>query len=818
VLAALNHPNIAQIYGIEESDVGRALVMELVPGETLKGPLPLETALSYAKQIADALEAAHEKAITHRDLKPANIMITPAGVVKVLDFGLAAVAQDPASGSADPTNSPTLTMRATQVGMIMGTAGYMSPEQASGETVDKRADIWAFGVVLWEMLTGKQLFQGTTISHILASVLKDEPDFTQVPLRVRRLLRRCLEKDPRKRLRGIGDAMELVEVDGKTAPFAAAASPSRFGKWTGIAAALCLLIAASLAFVYLRRTPQEMRVVATTILPPDGAAFDFVTSPSTPVISPDGRKLVFGAQSPNGGTRLWVRPLNSRTAQPLAGTENPRFPFWSPDSKYIGFFAGGKLKTIDAAGGPPSTVADAPLGHGGSWSQEGVIVFSPTESGPLQRVPASGGAASPATTLDAAREASHKFPWFLPDGRHFLFSSLRPRDSALEVGVLDSKEVKAVAQINSNAIYAEGRLLFLRENTLMAQPFDVGRLVTTGDAAPVAEQVGRVLTDPIGLFSAAATGLLAYQADSAAASIRLTWFDRTGRSSGTIGEPAEFTAVEISPDQKSVAASVNDSGNRDIWIYDVARGLRTRFTFDPAVDADPVWSPDGRTIVFRSDRSGNFGIYRKSADGTGAEELLYGDTLQGRPTSWSLDGKFLLYTAIGLQTTDDIWVLPLMLRQTGAAAKPFPFLQTPFSELYARFSPDGHYIAYQSNESRRSEIYVAPFPGPGGKRQISTSGGTFPRWRRDGEEIFYIGPDRRLMAAEVNSKGDTIEAGQVRPLGIFAARAGTGTGVFLGYQYDVSPDGQRFLVMAAPEQNIVPPLTLVQSWTAGLKK
>jgi serine/threonine protein kinase/Tol biopolymer transport system component len=816
VLASLNHPNIAHIYGVED----RALAMELVEGQTLSSPLPLETALNYAKQIAEALEYAHERGVIHRDLKPSNVKVTPEGVVKLLDFGLAKAIEDHAEPSVDPANSPTLTLSATSVGVIMGTAGYMSPEQASGKPADRRADIWSFGAVLYEMLSGKRAFAGESASDILATVLKLDPDWgalpASTPASIRKLIRRCLTKDRKQRLQAIGEARIVLENPAAEAAVVApllAQRASRFGIVPWIAAALFAALAGVALWAPWHR-PPEARMVATTILPPEGVAFDLSNSRNPPAVSPDGRRLVFGARSADGRVQLWVRSLNSRTSQPLAGTESARFAFWSPDSKSIGFFAGGKLKTMDAAGGPPLTVANAPVGHGASWSAEGVIVFAPDEGVSLQWVLASGGTAVPATTLNTTEGRSHRAPWFLPDGRHFLFENLLrgTSDISIQVGSLDSKESKTVARASSNAIYADGHLLFLRENTLMAQPFDPKRLATTGDAVPVAEQIGQALGDAVGLFSAATTGLLTYQAGAGVADLRLTWFDRSGKPAGTLGDAGNYRTLAFSPDRKNLAASVVDaSGNQDLWIYDVTRGLRTRFTFDPALDDDPKWSPDGRSIAFRSNRKGHFDLYRKSSDGAGAEELLYADNFEKTPGSWSPDGKFLLYRAADPKTGTDIWVLPLSPQQAGTTPKPSLFLQTAFNVDWPIFSQDGRWVAYNSNESQQSEIYVAPFPGPGGKRQISTSGGILPRWRPDGKEIFYLGLDGRVMAAEVNIKDSKIEVGQVRPLGIPVTTNGN-------YLYDVSADGQRFLVAAAPEQNSAAPLTLVQNWAAGLKK
>jgi eukaryotic-like serine/threonine-protein kinase len=608
-VAALNHANICALY-----DVGpNYLVMEYIEGPTLaermhKGPIPLAEALEIARQMAAALEEAHQNLVVHRDFKPANVKIKSNGTVKVLDFGLAKVTQAEARATEE---APTLTMS----GAIMGTAAYMPPEQARGEPVDKRADVWAFGVVLWEMLAGKRLFQGKTLSDVLAAVIRDEPDLSQAPAKVRPLLKRCLEKDPQRRLRDIGDAMGIVESASATAP-----SQSRLG-WVAAAAAVIAL--AALAFVHFREALPEARVVTTTILPPENTSLDL----NPPALSPDGRRIVFRARGADGKTQLWLRPLDSSAAQPLAGTENALYPFWSPDSRSVAFFADGKLKRIEAAGGPAQTLADASLGSGGSWSPEGPIVFAPNNGGPLQRVAAAGGASSPVTVL--TRSSSHRFPWFLPDGRHFLFedqSQLGGSEVTVRIGALDSQEVKTVGPANSNAVYADGYLLYLRQSTLIAQPFDAQRLATTGEAAPVAEQVRSAMSNgaPLGVWSVSRDGLLAFQTGTVAASQQLTWFDRAGKRAGTLGDPGNFYSLEFSPDRRRVAAALIGQ-TTDLWIYDVARGIPQRFTFGPAPHSAAVWSPDGRSIVYRSNPTGLFDLYRKAADGTGSEELLYAD-------------------------------------------------------------------------------------------------------------------------------------------------------------------------------------------------
>jgi Tol biopolymer transport system component len=828
VLASLNHPNIAHIYDAVGAGHPRpTLVMELVEGPTLaeriaQGPISIDEALPIARQIAEALEYAHERGIVHRDLKPANIKITPEGRVKVLDFGLAKALSNEAS-AADPVNSPTLTMRATQLGMILGTAAYMSPEQAKGKPVDRRADIWAFGVVLAEMLTARQMYTGETASEVVAALLLKEPNLDGLPAdtppEIRQLLRRCLAKDPQRRLRDIGEARIAIEEcpanPGEAKPEAVLqAPPKKPIAWIGTAAALAIALAA-LAAAHFRERAAELPVLRFTVGPSEGAAFGHTFGiVSGFAVSPEGRRIAFIEHAANGKDQIWVRSLDTFTAQPLAGTEGASYPFWSPDSRSIGFGVDGKLKRIDAAGGPPLTLADAPNFRGGTWGAGGVIVFAQTTGG-LQRVPASGGAARPATTLDGAKgEVNHRFPSFLPDGRHFVYGALisSANQAMVRIGTLDSTEAKPLLGADSNALFAAGHLLYLKESTLMAQPFDPDSLTTTGEAVPVAEKVAHIYTlaGSFGVFSASGNGVLAY-ATGEGGRLGLTWVDRNGKRLSNVGDPSLLSRVHLSPDGTSAIVNTM-SGNQDIWVFDLARRLPRRFTFDPAQEQEAIWSPDGRTIIFNSNRKGRYDLYRKNADGTGAEELLYADDMNKIPNSWSPDGRFLLYTATSPKTDRDIWVLPMTSRQ-GTAPKPYPWLQTEFQEMNAMFSPDGKWVAYHSNESGTSEVYVAPFPGPGGKRQVSTTGGAVPHWRADGKEIFYNRADNQLMAASVRATGAPLEISEAHPLFNFPA-----TGV--GISYDVSADGQRFLALLPPEvfNSASEAINVVHNWAAGLKK
>ena len=826
----MNHPGIAHIYGVED----RALIMELVPGPTLaerisSGPIPIEEALPIAAQIAEAVEYAHDHNVIHRDLKPANVKITPEGTVKVLDFGLAkALADEP--DYSDPRNSPTLTMTATRMGMVLGTAAYMSPEQAKGKPVDRRADTWAFGAVLYEMLTGKPLHEGETAAETMASVLMKEPRLDRLPANtppaIRNLLQRCLEKDPKQRLQAIGEARIVLRNPApaeEAARAQPAAPPRRPVLWIAAAALFGIAFAVALWAPWRKPTAEVARF---QVPPPDKMTFAF-TAP--PVVSPDGRLLAFIANADGGAYgQVWVRPINALEARMIPGTENAIGAlFWSPDSRSLAFGAGPnplKLKRVEIAGGPAQTLCEGlttlPTG---AWARDNMIVFA---GAGLSRVPAAGGDCSPMTTLNSARgETLHRFPSFLPDGRHFVYLrvSSNAGTNGIYAGSLDAKpeqqSAKRLLAAQSGAVYVPspdgraGHLLFVREGALMAQPFDPSRLEFAGDAVPIAEQVSGGPPVIGAYFSASATGVLAYRTGPALAGgiLRLTWFDRQGKVLSTVLDPATYNAPALSPDGTRVAYRSDGQGagsNPDIWLHDVARGTSTRFTFDPATDTAPVWSPDGSRLAFGSDRAGAGNLYLKVATGAGNEELLFQSGEGKTPTDWSRDGRFLLFNSNAPKTGSDLWVLPM----TGDR-KPTPYLRTQFNETNGRFSPDGRFVAYQSDASGTDEIYVQPFPDPGGgKWMVSKEGGIMPRWQRDGKELFYLNRSGTTMMAVDVALSPTFQAGI--PKVLFSVRAGPAA-------YDVSADGQKFVKFATVEANPAgptAPITVVLNWQAGLRK
>jgi eukaryotic-like serine/threonine-protein kinase len=809
-VAALNHPNICTLF-----DVGpNYLVMEYIEGEAPKGPMRLEEALRIARQIADALEAAHEKGITHRDLKPANIKIKADGTVKVLDFGLAKIDAAPASPQE---NSPTLSMAATQMGVILGTAAYMSPEQARGKSVDKRADIWAFGVVLYEMLTGKRLFQGEDLTETLASVVKEQPDLSQAPSQVQRLLKRCLEKDPKRRLRDIGD-MDLLLEDAPVA--GSAPSRPRFGIIASTAAVVFLLAALALAFVQLRETPPERQSVRFQIATPGSVAVQHFK------LSPDGRHLAFIA--PEGGVnRLWIHELDSLESRVLPATDGATYPFWSPDSAQVGFFAQGKLKKVAAAGGPPQNLADAPDPRGGAWGRDGVIVFAPVVNGVLYQVPATGGTAKPISklALSGGSSDSLRFPEFLPGSDRFFFLNLSEKRDAggLYVGSLDGMTPKRLLPDVSDATFVPsavrggvGYLLFRRDTTLMAQPFDPADLRTTGEESPLADQIPEAGNTGFSAFSASANGVLMWQSGGVRADRELVWQDRSGKRLGSITKPSPVSAQALSPDETRAVYSVSDrtETHADIWLLDLARGTPSRFTFGPDLGQNPVWSPDGTRIayVFVGLSGGHYDLYVKPASGAAKEELLLHGGTNAFPSDWSRDGKLLVYSQTGEKTKDDIWLLPLE-----GDHKPVLYLETPFNERYAQISPDGRYMAYTSDESGQDQVYVQPVPPSGAKWLVSTGGATQPRWRRDGRELFYIAADQKLMAAPVKTSGD-FESGS--PQALFASAIVTADRNGRDFGYQPSADGKRFLVNVAAggEGASAPPLTVWLNWQGALKK
>ncbi len=736
VLAALNHPNIAHIHGFEDSTDVPALVMELVDGPTLadrieSGPIPIDEALPIAQQIADALDGAHELGIIHRDLKPANIKVRHDGTVKVLDFGLAKALDLTTMSSLNATMSPTLSIHATQAGFILGTAAYMSPEQARGKSVDKRADIWAFGVVLYEMVTGQRLFNGDTVSDTLASVLKEQPEWDRVPIQVERLLRSCLEKDSKLRLRDIGDAKLLLQ-DRSASTRSVEIRRSAWIAWSLVA--LFFVSTAAVAVVHFRVTPAQARTLRFQVAPPE--------------------------KSTIGAFRL------------------------SPDGRYLAM-----------------------------------------TGSPLLRIPATGGVPAPVTK--PAPGENHLAPDFVDAGPRFVYTvagGANPASTGVFVGSLDGTPSVRVLPDESNAAYvppltssAIGHLVFRREGSLMAQPFDARRLQLMGDVFPLADQVRNVSLNSAA-FSASENGVLAFAAGSPENAAQLMWLDRMGRQLQPVGPPGVYNNFRLSPDEKRIVFDRPDRtvSAPDIWVLDLVRGVPSRVTFDPAVDNLPIWSPDGLRVLFPSRRSGGFDLYIKAATGAGQEQLLLKmGTPTGWGTDWSQDGRFVLYQMPSAKGERDLWIAP----QVGDR-KPFPYLQSQFNKQNGMFSPDGRWIAYVSDESGRDEVYVQAFPLSSEKRQISTSGGSEPNWRRDGTELFYLAADRNVMAVPVKASGATFEPGSPKPLfQVPLSQLPLGPMLLLSRRsYAVGGNGQRFLTGRPVGDVTATPITVVVNWQAGLAK
>lgn len=829
---ALNHPNILSIYDVGKHDNSPYVVSELLQGDTLRKriagtPLAQRRAIDYALQIANGLAAAHEKGIVHRDLKPDNIFITNDGRVKILDFGLAKLTQ--LDGSQAQTEIPTRRVD-TDPGVVMGTVGYMSPEQLKGRAVDQRSDIFSFGAILYEMLSGRRAFHGESAAETMSAILREDPpelseSNKNVSPALERLVHHCLEKDPESRFHSAKDLAFALEALARSSTSArmesvALAVPLTRAKWgkhlPWIVAGLLLLgLLATLPFVvsYFRNTTTEQSLIRFSLLLPENTVLA-ATPPLS--VSPDGRRIAFfGTQ--NGQNFLFVRSFDSFSAQALSGVEggggtlSP--PFWSPDSRYIGFFAGGKLKKIDTSGGPAQTVCDLPSARGGTWNRDGVILLGST-SGLLYRVSDEGGELTPVTAFDETNfETSHRWPYFLPDGRHFLFfvRSGRVENTGVYIGSLDStQKTRLLAGVVAAAYSPPGFLLFLQNETLMAQPFDTKSLKLTGQQVPIAEHVAYNQTLARGSFSVSENGVLVFRIGGGAVN-QPVWFDRSGKQIGSLGEPGIYFNLGLSPlDEKQAAVDVTDTqtGTNDIWLFDLARtGVSSRFTTDPGNDSSPLWSPDGSRLVFASNRGGGWTFYVKLASGGGKEEALLSSPEAKVPDDWSRDGQFIIYESVALKTKWDLWLLPM----TGDR-KPSPLVQTDFNERQAQFSPDGKYIAYTSDKSGTPAVYVQTFPLSGNEVRISTGIGAQPRWRRDGRELFYIAGDRKLMVVDVKP-GPTFEVSLPKPL--FDTRVLTFTEF---RNYVVSADGQRFLINSIVEERGTIPISVVKNWTAGLNR
>jgi len=869
VLASLNHSNIAHLYGLEtvERTAGEGftpspdtvplgegkgegegegarpqdlktsrpqdpktpgpvtfLVMELVEGEDLsesisRGPITSAEAIPIALQIAEALEAAHEQGIVHRDLKPANIKLKADGTIKVLDFGLAK-AWEADNTDSSLSLSPTMTQHATAAGLILGTAAYMSPEQARGQSVDRRADIWAFGVVLWEMLTGRKLFEGETVSDVLASVLKEAPSLDELPPEtpsyLRRLVGRCLDKESKTRLRDIGEArIALVRAEDEEVSAVSGPDAPETGPWRRrlpwLAAGLATLAVVVLAALWFGRPIPESRVIRFETPPPADGRFHLAPDNPGPVaVSPDGSMLAYSGRTPDGVIQLWVRALDEAEARALPGTENAQYPFWSPDSRRIGFFSNNKLRVIEAVGGPPLALCDATDGKGGAWNRDGVIVFAPSYNSPLHQVAEAGGESAAVTVFDAERkDNSHRHPRFLPDGNHFLYMARSAAGSgeghAVMVGSLDGVVDRLLFRAPTAVEIASGHLLFVRDQTLMARPFDTGKLEFTGDPFPVAETVSLLPSGAVvGVYSVSQNGVLAFQAgDGSDGSFRLMWRDREGNELGAVGEPASYDEVHLIPGGELAVVALEEAGagTGDVWVVDLRRNLFSRFTFESGYEYGLTPSPDGNTLYFSSERGGAYTIVKKEIGGAGEGEVVFESATEMYPSSVSPDGENLFFFRGGETTNYDIWVLPL-----SGEAEAYPFIDTDFVEYTGMISPDGRWLAYGSDESGSPEIYVTAFPERGRKWQISTSGGQSPRWGAGGSEILYHATDGTLIAVVVESRAGGLLIGEAVTL------FNTGVQPFGNHFWAISEDGERTLVLETMTEMDAPNLSVVVNW------
>jgi serine/threonine protein kinase len=825
-ISSLNHPHICTLYDVGSHEGTDYLVMELLEGQTMaeriqRGPLPLDEAIRHGIQIADALEAAHRRGIVHRDLKPANVFLARSGgpsgqpIAKLLDFGIAKAIDPSPAADADQA---TL----TEEGTVLGTLQYMAPEQLEGRAADTRSDLFAFGAVLYEMLTGRRAFVGDSPSKIIAAVLDSEPlplgeAQPLAPPLLEHVVMTCLAKNPDERWQSAADVRrQLAWIASNARPGAVPAATSGSsaglrGRRTALVGAciVALGIASLLTWVSWSgqgavSVPSETRLEIAT---------PATTQPWSIAMSPDGLTIAFVAEW-EGQPALWVRPLNDVTARPLRGTSGATDPFWSPDSRSIAFFADGKLRRIDLNGGAPQTLADALQPHGGAWSRNGTIIFAPHQLSPLLRVSADAGTPSAVTQL-LPGHTGHMYPRLLPDDDYVLYYVDGRTDvSGAYLGRLDGTPAKKLLFLTEPAEYGpSGHLLFLRDNALFAQALDVPQLELTGSAVRVADRIAirRGGGDSnLGAMSTSNTGTIIYRAASTESGRQLTWYDRSGKPVARVGDAdiartSRQGTLSLSPDGQRVVVARTVDRNQDLWLLDLRRGgAMTRLTLDPASDGSPLWSRDGLRLTFASTRNGTLNLYQRALGANGDEPLLVTVTPHLKvPVDWSPNGRFLLYLDADPDTHLDIWAMPV------GGEKPFPVVRSPYEDLNPQFSPDGKWIAYQSSESSRDEVYLRPFAEPGAPVPVSTKGATQPRWRRDGKELFYLGLDRRLMAVPVafSSNGRSVDVGI--PAALFQTKVG-GPGISQR-QYEVSSDGQRFLI-DVPMEDVPAPIIVIQHW------